>query len=148
MQILSKVAPLLIAPFVAGQLCRLLTPKLAGWVADHSRVSFYIWLVSLSIIVGRRTAFVIDHSTTEAQTEIVLAIVAAVICVAQFILGRKIGAKYGDTVAGGQSLGQKNTILAVWMAQSFLNPLSSVAPTAYIIWQNIVNSYQIYKKRD
>ncbi|MBQ2024607.1 MAG: transporter [Alistipes sp.] len=147
-QILSKVAPLLIAPFVAGQLCRLLTPKLAGWVADHSRVSFYIWLVSLSIIVGRTTAFVIDHSTTEAQTEIVLAIVAAVICVAQFILGRKIGAKYGDTVAGGQSLGQKNTILAVWMAQSFLNPLSSVAPTAYIIWQNIVNSYQIYKKRD
>ena len=147
-QILSKVAPLLIAPFVAGQLCRLLTPRLAGWVADHSRVSFYIWLVSLSIIVGRTTAFVIDHSTTEAQTEIVLAIVAAVICVAQFILGRKIGAKYGDTVAGGQSLGQKNTILAVWMAQSFLNPLSSVAPTAYIIWQNIVNSYQIYKKRD
>lgn len=147
-QILSKVAPLLIAPFVAGQLCRLLTPKLAGWVADHSRVSFYIWLVSLSIVVGRTTAFVIDHSTTEAQTEIILAIVAAVICVAQFILGRKIGAKYGDTVAGGQSLGQKNTILAVWMAQSFLNPLSSVAPTAYIIWQNIVNSYQIYKKRD
>lgn len=147
-QILSKVAPLLIAPFVAGQLCRLLTPRLAGWVADHSRVSFYIWLVSLSIVVGRTTAFVIDHSTTEAQTEIVLAIVAAVICVAQFILGRKIGAKYGDTVAGGQSLGQKNTILAVWMAQSFLNPLSSVAPTAYIIWQNIVNSYQIYKKRD
>lgn len=147
-QILSKVAPLLIAPFVAGQLCRLLTPKLAGWVADHSRVSFYIWLVSLSIVVGRTTAFVIDHSTTEAQTEIILAIVAAVICVAQFILGRKIGAKYGDTVAGGQSLGQKNTILAVWVAQSFLNPLSSVAPTAYIIWQNIVNSYQIYKKRD
>lgn len=147
-QILSKVAPLLIAPFVAGQLCRLFTPKFAGWVADHSRVSFYIWLVSLSIVVGRTTAFVIDHSTTEAQTEIVLAIVAAVICVAQFILGRKIGAKYGDTVAGGQSLGQKNTILAVWMAQSFLNPLSSVAPTAYIIWQNIVNSYQIYKKRD
>ena len=147
-QILSKVAPLLIAPFVAGQLCRLLTPRLAGWVADHNRVSFYIWLVSLSIVVGRTTAFVIDHSTTEAQTEIVLAIVAAVICVAQFILGRKIGAKYGDTVAGGQSLGQKNTILAVWMAQSFLNPLSSVAPTAYIIWQNIVNSYQIYNKRD
>ena len=147
MQILQKVAPLLVAPFVAGQLCRLLLPKVAGWVADHSRVSFYIWLVSLVIVVGRTTAFVIDHIVTEARTEIILAIVAGVICVAQFALGRKIGAKYGDTVAGGQSLGQKNTILAVWMAQSFLNPLSCVAPTAYIIWQNIVNSYQIYKKK-
>ena len=147
LQILQKVSPLLVAPFVAGQTCRLLLPKVAGWVADHSRLSFYIWLVSLSIVVGRTTAFVIDHIVTQARTEIILAAVAGVICVAQFALGRKIGAKYGDTVAGGQSLGQKNTILAVWMAQSFLNPLSCVAPTAYIVWQNIVNSYQIYKKK-
>ena len=147
LQILQKVAPLLVAPFVAGQMCRLLLPKVAVWVADHSRVSFYIWLVSLTIVVGRTTAFVIDHIVTEARTEIILAVVAGVICVAQFALGRKIGAKFGDTVAGGQSLGQKNTILAVWMAQSFLNPLSCVAPTAYIVWQNIVNSYQIYKKK-
>jgi BASS family bile acid:Na+ symporter len=148
MQILSKVAPLLVAPFVAGQFCRFITPKFAGWVADHSRYSFYIWLVSLMIVVGRTTAFVIDHSATDAKTEIVLAAISAVICLLQFALGRKIGAKYGDRVAGGQSLGQKNTILAVWMAQSFLSPLSAVAPTAYIVWQNIVNSYQIYKKRD
>ena len=147
-QILTKVAPLLVAPFVAGQFCRFALPRVAGWVADHSRYSFYIWLFSLTIVVGRTTAFVIDHSVTDITTEIILAVVAAVICIAQFALGRKIGAKYGDVVAGGQSLGQKNTILAVWMAQSFLNPLSSVAPTAYIIWQNIVNSYQIYKKRD
>jgi BASS family bile acid:Na+ symporter len=148
MQILSKVAPLLVAPFVAGQFCRFITPKFASWVADHSRYSFYIWLVSLMIVVGRTTAFVIDHSATDAKTEIVLAAISAVICLLQFALGRKIGAKYGDRVAGGQSLGQKNTILAVWMAQSFLSPLSAVAPTAYIVWQNIVNSYQIYKKRD
>jgi len=40
----------------------------------------------------------------------------------------------------------KNTVLAVWMAQSFLDPISSIAPTAYIVWQNFVNSYQIWKK--
>lgn len=148
MQILTKVAPLLVAPFVAGQFCRFAMPRVAGWVADHSRISFYIWLVSLTVVVGRTTAFVIEHSATEGTIEIILAAVAALICVAQFALGRKIGTKYGDTVAGGQSLGQKNTVLAVWMAQSFLDPLSCVAPTAYIVWQNIVNSYQIYKKRD
>ena len=49
-------------------------------------------------------------------------------------------------MAGGQSLGQKNTVLAVWMAQSFLDPIASIAPTAYIVWQNFVNSYQIYRK--
>lgn len=147
-QILSKIAPLLIAPFVAGQFCRRCVKPVGRWVADHSRVSFYLWLVSLAVIIGRTTVFIIDHGTAESGTEIMLAAVAFAICIAQFALGRFIGARYGDRIAGGQSLGQKNTVLAVWMAQSFLNPLSSVAPTAYIVWQNMVNSYQIYKKGD
>ena len=75
-----------------------------------------------------------------------IAFAALVICLVQFRFGRWLGRRYGDAVAGGQSLGQKNTVLAVWMAQSFLDPISSVAPTAYIVWQNFVNSYQIYKK--
>ena len=147
-QILSRVAPLLLAPFVAGQFCRLAIPRAARWFADHGRLSFYVWLVSLTIIVGRTTAFIIDAGTVESRTELLLAAIAGVICVVQFALGRLIGRRWGDVVAGGQSLGQKNTVLAVWLAQSFLNPLSCVAPTAYILWQNIVNSYQLYKKRD
>ncbi len=75
-----------------------------------------------------------------------LALVALGACLIQFKVGRMLGRRYGDPAAGGQSLGQKNTVLAVWMAQSFLDPISSIAPTAYIMWQNFVNSYQIYKK--
>lgn len=75
-----------------------------------------------------------------------LAFAALVICLVQFKVGRSLGRRYGDAPAGGQSLGQKNTVLAVWMAQSFLDPISSIAPTAYIVWQNFVNSYQIWKK--
>ena len=147
-QILSRVAPLLLAPFVAGQLCRFAMPKVAGWFANHGRLSFYIWLVSLAIIVGRTTAFIIDAGTAESETELLLAAIAGMICIVQFTLGRAVGRRWGDVAAGGQSLGQKNTVLAVWLAQSFLNPLSCIAPTAYILWQNIVNSYQLYKKRD
>ncbi len=147
-QILSKVAPLLIAPFVAAQLCRLTLPRVAGWFASHGRMSFYFWLVSLAIVIGRTTCFIVDYGGEESGKELLLAGVAGIICVAQFSLGRFIGRRYGDVAAGGQALGQKNTVLAIWMAQSFLNPLSCVAPTAYIVWQNIVNSYQLHKKRD
>ena len=147
-QILSKVAPLLISPFVAAQLCRLAMPRVAGWFASHGQWSFYFWLVSLAIVIGRTTSFIIDYGTAESGKELLLATIAGVICVVQFALGRFIGRRYGDVAAGGQSLGQKNTVLAIWMAQSFLNPLSCVAPTAYIVWQNMVNSYQLHKKRD
>ena len=143
-QILERVAPLLIAPFVVGQLCRFGAPKVAGWVARHSMISFYLWLASLVVIIGRTTCFLID-SQADRGVEIALAVVALVICLLQFKLGRVIGRKYGDAAAGGQSLGQKNTVLAVWLSQAFLDPISCVAPTAYIVWQNLVNSFQIYR---
>ncbi len=146
-EILMRVAPLLIAPFLLSQMCRWLTPKMANWIGSHAMISFYIWLLSLIFIIGKTTTFIIASGTEHLATEIILASVALVICLTQFGVGHWLGRKYGDRAAGGQALGQKNTVMAVWLAQSFLNPLSCVAPTAYIVWQNIVNSYQIYKHR-
>ena len=145
-QILARIAPLLIMPFAAAQFCRFVYPKGAKWVGEHSQISFYMWLVSLMVIIARTTAFIIDLHDASFATELLLAFAALVICLAQFKVGRMLGRRYGDPAAGGQSLGQKNTVLAVWMSQAFLDPISSIAPTAYIVWQNFVNSYQIYKK--
>jgi BASS family bile acid:Na+ symporter len=97
--------------------------------------------------MGKTTHFIIQNGVKDIHIELILAAVALVACIAQFTMGHWLGRRYGDEPAGGQALGQKNTVLAIWLAQSFLNPLSSVAPTAYIVWQNIVNSYQIYKHR-
>ena len=144
-QILARIAPLLVMPFAAAQFCRFVFPKAAQWVGDHSQISFYMWLASLLVIIGRTTAFIIDLHDASLTTELWLAFAALVICLVQFKVGRMLGRRYGDPAAGGQSLGQKNTVLAVWMAQSFLNPISSIAPTAYIVWQNFVNSWQIYR---
>ncbi len=145
-QILARIAPLLVGPFAAAQFCRFVFPKLAKWIGEHGQISFYMWLMSLLVIIGRTTCFIIDLHDASISTELWLAFVALVICLGQFKVGRMLGRRYGDPPAGGQSLGQKNTVLAVWMAQSFLNPVSSIAPTAYIVWQNFVNTYQIYRK--
>ena len=147
MEILARVTPLLIAPFVVAQLCRWLTPKAANWIGTHAMISFYLWLGSLVVIMGKTVHFIIQSGTEHLISEIIMAAVALVVCLAQFGFGRWLGRRYGDEAAGGQALGQKNTVLAIWLAQSFLNPLSCVAPTAYIVWQNLVNSYQIYKHR-
>ncbi|MCD8186314.1 MAG: transporter, partial [Rikenellaceae bacterium] len=52
----------------------------------------------------------------------------------------------GDPVSAGQALMQKNTVLAIWMSQIYLSPVASVGPAAYILWQNVLNSYQLWKK--
>lgn len=146
-EILMRVAPLLVSPFVVSQLCRWLTPKAARWIGSHAMISFYLWLLSLVVIVGKTTHFIIEGGTEHLTTEIWLAAVALAVCVVQFAVGHWLGRRYGDEAAGGQALGQKNTVLAIWLSQAFLNPLACVAPTAYIVWQNLVNSYQIYKRR-
>ena len=144
-EIISRVAPTLIAPFVVAQVLRYTLPKVAQWFADRSSYSFYLWLFSLVLVMGRTTAFIID-TDADISVEVELALVALVLCLAQFRLGRYIGERSGDRVAGAQSVGQKNTILAIWLTLNFLNPIASIAPTAYIVWQNFVNSYQIYRK--
>lgn len=144
-QILARIAPLLVMPFAVAQFCRFVFPKGAKWIGDHSQISFWMWLLSLMVIIARTTAFIIDLHDASLSTELWLAFAALAICLVQFKVGRMLGRRYGDPAAGGQSLGQKNTVLAVWMAQSFLNPIASIAPTAYIVWQNFVNSYQIYR---
>ena len=103
-EILARIAPLLIMPFAAAQFLRFVMPKTAKWIGDHSQISFYMWLLSLIVIIGRTTAFIIDLHGADLSTELWLAFAALVICLAQFKAGRALGRRYGDPAAGGQSL--------------------------------------------
>lgn len=144
--ILKKVIPILALPFITATVLRFFAPKIADRLKSLSIWSFYLWLVALAIVTGKTVNFIASQSSGSFSKEVLLSAVALIICISQFAIGRKIGAHWGDTVAGGQSLGQKNTILAIWMAQSYLDPLCSVAPAAYVLWQNMINSFQIWHK--
>ena len=76
-----------------------------------------------------------------------LAVVSLVCCALQFWLGRKIGRHYNDAVSAGQALGQKNTVLAIWMGYTFFTPVTAVAAGFYSVWHNVVNSWQLYQQR-
>ena len=142
----SKVFPLLILPLLGALCLRYISPKIHGVITGHQQISFYLWAVSLFIIVGSCVSFTISHwQASESWNIVFLAMGALLVCLMQFYIGRRIGRRNGDAVSGGQSLGQKNTVLAVWMAMAYMNPIASIAPAAYIAWQNIVNSVQLVK---
>ena len=144
MEIIARVAPTLIAPFVVAQFCRWLLPKVAAWLAAHSSISFYLWLISLILVMGRTTIFILEADAS-LLVEVELALVALVLCIVQFRAGKLLGKYTGDVVGTTQSVGQKNTIFAIWLSLNFLNPIASIAPTAYIVWQNLINSWQMWK---
>ncbi len=145
--IAAKVIPLIIAPLFVALLLQKFTPKVHHQLADHAGLAFYLWAFSLIVCVGQAVSFVMQEPPSMIPLMAALAIGAGVCCLVQFYIGRKVGLQVGDTVAATQALMQKNTVLAIWMAMTFLSPISSVAPAAYIAWQNTLNSWQIYRKQ-
>ncbi len=137
---------IILIPLIAAVITGKVSPKLRRSIADHQQLSFYIWAVSLFIVVGRAVSFVMSEPAGMVPRMILIALIAGVACGFQFYIGRKIGNMCGDKIAGAQGLGQKNTVLAIWMALTWLNPLSSIGPAAYIAWQNTINALQLYFK--
>lgn len=189
LQILQHVFPLLIGPFLAAWMLRLIMnavyakqwhsmpenirpeqPKhfvLHGFAA---RLPFYVWVFTLVLLMAQMTR---NLNTYILGGGAILPLVglfagALLTCILQFYVGKKLGGQFPSVAHGedyqdvlvnpsiydpdprqitrisaGQALGQKNTTLAIWMANSYLNPVSSLAPAAYILWQNLFNSWQL-----
>ncbi|OIP84477.1 MAG: transporter [Porphyromonadaceae bacterium CG2_30_38_12] len=145
--IAQKVIVLLALPLLLSVVINRWFKTLAKPMQQHTGITFYMWSLALTIVTGRTVQFVIEQGKSQLWLEIVMAVAALVVCVMQFWIGRRIGRKLDDTVAGGQGLGQKNTILVIWMAQMYLNPLAAIGPGAYVLWQNSVNSWQLWRIR-
>lgn len=146
LNIAMRLAPMIIFPLGTALLLNFVAPRIHDALNKAQGVSFYLWSVSLFLVVGKAVSFVMAEPPSEIPLLIAMTVVAALICAAQFYVGRRIGARFGDKISAAQGLGQKNTVLGIWMATSYLDPLSSVGPAAYIIWQNLVNSLQLYLK--
>lgn len=146
LKILGKVFPLLLFPFILACVLRQYFPRIHRFLLGFPDLAFYLWGVALAIVMAQ-TVKSLMTSDASIGVEVSLALAGFITCVIQFYLGKRIGGKYYDRISAGQALGQKNTVLAIWMAYTYLDPLSSVAPGSYVLWQNLFNSWQLWKKR-
>lgn len=145
--ILRRVFPLLIFPFLIAWGLRTFFPKTHRLVVNHTKgLAFYLWGFGLVLSVGQTCRFLVD-SPVSAHLKWMLSIVSLFACALQFFIGKNIGEMYGERIGGGQGLGQKNTIFAIWVSYTYLTPILSVAPGTYIIWQNLFNSWQLWRKQ-
>jgi BASS family bile acid:Na+ symporter len=142
----AEVMPMLILPLAAAWIIRRFWPRLQRRMLDLQPVPFYRWALSLTIVTGRTVYFLTEQENPQYATEWWIAALSLVICVLHFVVGRRLGIRRGDPVSAGQALMQKNTVLAVWLSHAYLTPTASVGPAAYILWQNILNSWQLWRK--
>jgi len=145
-KILYEVAVVLLVPMLLAYIVKHHMQQLYKKIISVKDLSYYLWGCSLMIVTGTTVKNIV-HANTTVTLLFAIAMLGMVMCVVQFAVGRFIGHYFGHTQESGQALGQKNTAFAIWMAYTYLNPLSSVGPGCYILWQNIVNSIEIWQKR-
>ena len=144
--ILYKVAIILLLPLVLGWLIQHYLPALQRRIAAMPNLSFYCWAVSLAITTGITVKNIV-HSNAAVSLLLAIAAATLLLCFIQFAIGRTIGRHLGEEINAGQALFQKNTALSIWVAYMYLNPIASVGAGCYVLWQNIINSVELWQKR-
>ena len=144
--IIRQVFPTLICPLLMAWGIRYTMPRLAQRLQNTGDTAFYLWTVALTMAIAVTTRAIMN-SHVPLPTLLGIAVATLTCCWAQFTIGRRIGKPTEDHIAAGQGIGQKNTVFAIWMAYTFLTPVTAIAGGFYSVWHNIFNSYQLYKKR-
>ena len=155
----AKVFPLLITPCLCAWLVRYLFPRLHRRLLSYTDLAFYLWAVALTLAIAVTTKSIVK-SVMSMELLVSVALVSLVFCIFHFSAGRCIGSRYrprrkdvsqevGERgrnirkVTAGQSLGQKNTVFAIWMGYTFMTPETAIIGGLYSIWHNIYNSWQL-----
>jgi BASS family bile acid:Na+ symporter len=162
--IVAKIFPLLIMPCLMAWLVRYLAPDFHKRLLEFPDLAFYLWAVALTLAITVTTRSII-HSDMSLALLLWMAAISLMCCVLQFALGRYVGSRYLPremrgrteedaviargkavrTVTAGQSLGQKNTVFAIWMGYTFMTPETAIVGGLYSIWHNLYNSWQLYR---
>lgn len=143
--ILKQLFLMLIAPLIAAIMLSRFFPRVYNGIRTRQIISFYIWFISFAVVIARSVKFFLVYGEDNLLELLSIAAGSLIACIFQYWLGRIIGNRYNERITGGQALGHKNTVLAIWIAQSYLQPLASIAPTAYILWQATFNGYQVWQ---
>ena len=145
LMVLKNVTLVLVVPLALALISRKVIPSFTTCLAKKKNLGFYLWCINLSIVSGVTVRNILQ-STVSGTSLVLLLVLPLFVTVAQFAIGKAVGRPFGDSISAGQALGQKNTVVGIWLTISFLNPLAAVAPGAYVLWQNMVNAWQLWYK--
>lgn len=159
--ILAKVLPLLMLPCFCAWLTRYLMPKAHRKLLQWEDLPFNIWVVALVLAIAVTTKAIVRSDMNWSLIGL-MSLVSLLCCAFQFAAGRYVGGKYRPRrqdvspevemrgrevrkVTAGQSLGQKNTVFAIWLGYTFMTPETAIVGGLYSIWHNLYNSWQLYR---
>lgn len=130
-------------PFALALALRKFVPAAETWPKRFKMLSLSMWSAMLLVISAGASDFLRRNRDVSPWIVVGIAGIAAAICAVNFTLGHFIMPRRFRR-EGSQTLGQKNTMLTLYLAQTFASPLAALGPTFYVICHNAWNSCQLF----
>ena len=144
--ILQKVAMVLLLPLFLGYFIHRYLHRMRKWVTEQRDLAFYLWCISLTITSGITVKNIV-HAEAGIMLIVSMAFACLIVSFIQFGIGRVVGKHLGEPLNAGQAMFQKNTALSIWVAYMYLHPVASIGAGCYVLWQNIINSIELWQHR-
>ena len=110
-----------------------------------SATTFVLWVAMLLCIAANASDFIRSHEEGQGHGRVIvgIALMGAVLAVLNFGVGSLLPPKTFKQ-ENCQSLGQKNTSLAICLALAYGSPIAALGPTFYVFYHNIWNAIQLF----
>ena len=129
-------------PLILGQLVRYYGGPVRGILARAAPFAFALFLSNVAVAAGSLSYYLRYESTTPLLFVVITALAIGLLMLLNFGIGGYLSPA-GHTVEGSLALGRKNTMLAIWIALEYVNPLVVLGPMLYILLQNVFVAGQI-----
>lgn len=137
-----KTILLIGSPFALAMIFRKFVPGAAAFIRRWKFLSFYLWMVMLFTVCAQSAAYIVRQENLSPMILAEIFALSALLCAINFASGYVLGEPHFRRECS-QSVGQKNTMLMLWVGLAFFNPIVALGPTFYVICHNLWNSWQL-----
>ena len=129
-------------PLVLAQLLRRWGGGVLTGLQTVAPYAFVLFLSNIMVAAGSLSHYLRHESSTPWTFVAVVTVSIAVLVSINFWVGSRIAPR-GHGVEGSLAFGRKNTMLSIWIALEYINPLVVLGPMLYILLQNVFVAGQI-----
>ncbi|GAB5550937.1 MAG: hypothetical protein Sapg2KO_05280 [Saprospiraceae bacterium] len=144
LEVLIPTAILVFVPLVLSQAIRNFFPSWLPILNRLKEVPFYLFIINIYIAAGKATHFIRFESNVSNSVLVLTCLAVALVGLILFKLGERLIGRRNYPLESGLALGRKNTMFALWVALTFINPMVALGPIFYILFQNSYNSWQLF----
>lgn len=142
--VLLPITTIVFIPLLLSQTIRRLSRPWTAFLQRFDKVPFYLFLFNVYVASADASIFIRSDQSTGWGALLLIAVCIGGLCILQFQLGARLGRPHFG-IETSMALGRKNTMFALWIALTFIDPIVALGPICYIFWQNAYNSWQIYE---